>query len=305
MKRKAIVQLIGVAALVTALATGTAFAKGKNGFPSFGQSVHVPAGQTLDEDVICFGCSVTVDGTLDGDIVTFGGGIHVGYNGHVTGDAVAVGGSVELGDATEVAGDAVAVGGQLRRAPTAVVHGEASSTPFHLGIVPPFLFLGLLIVPMLVFGVIAALIAWAVAGAPRIVNVADAMRLHTGPVLLAGLAACIGYAILSRIFELAHGASVILHLVLAIAFFVLAVVGYAGLSYVIGNRVASGSSGAVRVLLGALIVTVIQLVPIVGWVAAVFFLFVALGAAALSGMGTSRDWYQGQMARRATPRATS
>src|SRR5438067_1084971 len=291
-------------ALVATFGTGAAFAKG-NEVPSFGHSIHVAAGQTLNEDAICFGCSVIVDGTLDGDIVAIGGSIRVGDHGRVTGDTVAVGGSVHLGDGADVAGDAVAVGGRLDRAPTAVVHGEASSTPFHFGVVPPVVFLGMLLVPLLVFGIIAALITWGIAGEPRIVNVADAIRFHTGPVLLAGFAACIGYLVLSRIFAFAHGASVILHLALAVVFLVLAVVGYTGLSYVIGSRLASGASGLARVLIGALIITIIQFVPVLGWIAAVFFMFLALGAAALSGVGTSRNWYQQQTARRAAPGTTT
>ena len=284
-------RIANLLAFVATFGTGAAFAKG-NEVPSFGQSIHVAAGQTLNEDAICFGCSVNVDGTLDGDIVAIGGSIRIGDHGRVTGDAVAVGGSVHLGDGADVAGDARAVGGRLERERTAVVHGEASSTPFRFGVLPPMLLLGVLLVP-LAFGIIAALVTWAVAGEPRVANVAGTIRFHTAPALLAGFAACIVYLILSSIFAFAHGASVILHLALAIFFFALAVVGYTGLSYVIGSRVARGSSGIARVLIGSLIITV------------AFFLFLALGAAALSGVGTSTNWYQQQMARRAAPGATT
>src|SRR5919197_2715721 len=123
-------QFAVTAVVIACFAIGSAFSKGKEGVPSFGRSVHIAAGETVDEDVVCFGCSVTVDGTLDGDTVTFGGRIRVGDNGHITGDAVAVGGSVYLGERAEVGGDSVAVGGRLERAPSAVVHGEAVSTPF-------------------------------------------------------------------------------------------------------------------------------------------------------------------------------
>ncbi len=304
MNRQNIRTIATLIAFVATFGTGAAFAKG-NEVPSFGQSIHVAAGQTLTEDAICFGCSVNVDGTLDGDIVAIGGSIRIGDHGRVTGDAVAVGGSVHLSDGADVAGDATAVGGRLEREPTAVVHGEASSTPFHLGVLPPVLLLGVLLVPSLAFGIIAALVAWAVAGEPRVAQVAGTIRGHTGPALLAGFAACVAYLILSGIFAYAHGASIILHFALAIFFVVLAVVGYTGLSYVIGSRVASGSSGITRVLIGALIITVIQFVPVLGWIAAVFFLFLALGAAALSGVGTSTNWYQQQMARRAAPGATT
>jgi hypothetical protein len=43
-------------------------------------------------------------------------------------------------------------------------------------------------------------------------------------------------------------------------------------------------------LIGALLITVIQLVPLLGFLAFLVFMLLALGSAALSGYGTSTDW---------------
>jgi hypothetical protein len=44
-------------------------------------------------------------------------------------------------------------------------------------------------------------------------------------------------------------------------------------------------------VLGAILVTIFQFIPIIGWfIATPFFGFLALGAAVLSGFGTSVDW---------------
>jgi hypothetical protein len=69
------------------------------------------------------------------------------------------------------------------------------------------------------------------------------------------------------------------------AFGVLAAVGYTGVSYWVGNKVSPGGSGVMKVLVGALIVTGLQLIPIVNIVAVVFALM-ALGAPVVSGFGT-------------------
>lgn len=68
-----------------------------------GPEITVPAGQTLQNDLIAAGRSVRIDGTVNGDLIAFSQDVTV--NGHVTGDVIA------FGDAIRVAGQ---VDGNIR-----------------------------------------------------------------------------------------------------------------------------------------------------------------------------------------------
>lgn len=74
-----------------------------------GDSVTVPAGETVDHDLYAFAGTVTVDGKVNGDLVAAGGTIRV--SGPVTGDVLVAGGTVQL--AGDVTGDARVAAGQL------------------------------------------------------------------------------------------------------------------------------------------------------------------------------------------------
>lgn len=94
--------------------------------PVFGQPVHVRSGETFRGDLVAFGGPITIerDGTVDGDVVAFGGPIDIA--GHVNGDVVALGGPVDLGAAARVEGNVVLMGGTLSRDPGAVVTGQVT-----------------------------------------------------------------------------------------------------------------------------------------------------------------------------------
>lgn len=109
--------------LVVALgvfAQGCAIDEGEDRI-NFCNSTTVAAGETA-YDVVCIGCSIRVDGTIEGDAVAVLGNITV--NGTIEGDAVAAGGDLTLGPGAGVGGDAVAVGGYLVADPTASFGGE-------------------------------------------------------------------------------------------------------------------------------------------------------------------------------------
>lgn len=64
--------------------------KAKPGHPNF----LLPAGQTVNTDLIVFGDATRVDGTVNGDLIAFGNTIEV--TGHVTGDVIAWGAHVRI-----------------------------------------------------------------------------------------------------------------------------------------------------------------------------------------------------------------
>ncbi len=73
-----------------------------------GESVTVPADETVSGDLYIFAGNATVNGRVDEDLIVFGGQIHV--NGSVGGDLQAAGGTINISG--DVAGDVRIAGGQ-------------------------------------------------------------------------------------------------------------------------------------------------------------------------------------------------
>ena len=87
----------------------------------FCRSVELPAGETAD-DMVVIGGSATALGRVRQDIVAIFGNVMVGDE--AGGDAVAVIGNIKLGTNAVVHGDTVAVLGNIKLGPNAKVHGD-------------------------------------------------------------------------------------------------------------------------------------------------------------------------------------
>jgi len=142
-----------LALLLVVIAAPQALHAGENNDRvQFGRSIVVDESEEMG-DLVCIGCSIRMMGTC-GDVVAVGGSIAI--DGTVKGDAVAVGGSMRLGENASVSGDVVTVGGRLARHPSAVVKGEVTSRA------GPFVWLALVLVPLIPVVLVVALIAWLV-----------------------------------------------------------------------------------------------------------------------------------------------
>src|SRR5262245_1733297 len=71
---------------------------------------HVPAGETVDGDVVAVFGSVTVEGAVTGDVVAVLGSVHLKDGARGDGSAVSVGGRLEQGQGVNVKGETVQVG---------------------------------------------------------------------------------------------------------------------------------------------------------------------------------------------------
>jgi hypothetical protein len=89
---------------------------------SFGESIHIEAGEVHEGDLVIFGGSASIDGRVTGDVVVFGGSVSLA--GEVDGDAVVFGGSMNLDATAVVKGGVVAIGGSLHRDDAAKVGKE-------------------------------------------------------------------------------------------------------------------------------------------------------------------------------------
>ncbi len=117
-----------------------------------GRSIVVEENEEVG-DVVCIGCSIRMMGTC-GDVVAIGGSITI--DGTVKGDVVTVGGGAHLGENADISGDVVTVGGGLSRHSNAQVKGDVSTQS------GPLIFLGLFFVPLIPVVLIVALVIWLV-----------------------------------------------------------------------------------------------------------------------------------------------
>jgi len=110
-----------------------------------GRTTVLPAGETANDMVVIGGSAtalgrvrgdlvsilgnVTVSNEANGDVVAVLGNVKLGTNAVVRGDTVSVLGNIQMGPDTRVHGDVVAVGGAVERAEGSVVDGEVVGMP--------------------------------------------------------------------------------------------------------------------------------------------------------------------------------
>jgi hypothetical protein len=249
-----------------------------------GQNIVVGPGETF-ADVVCVGCSVRVEGTVAGDLVTIGGDIDV--DSRVRGDVAAIGGVIKLNSGASVGGDVVAPAGRVERDPLARVGGEVISMPmFGVGI-GVFLFIAFFAVAVL--NIILAVLCYLVAGERRVRNITGAARDHTGMTFLTGLGIIVGTVVVFIVASVSGPAAPLLVVSVLVVLLVTLIAGYTGLSSWLGTGLTH-ASGVGAVLIGAILITVLQLIPLLGAFVLLVFTVLALGSAALSGYGTAADW---------------
>lgn len=93
----------------------------------FGGDYTLPAGQTLDGNLVVFGGTATLESgaRVIGDVVVFGGSVVI--DGEVDGSVSVMGGSLSLGSQAVVHGDVSSLGGSLERAEGAQILGELNA----------------------------------------------------------------------------------------------------------------------------------------------------------------------------------
>lgn len=267
-----------------------------------GQAIDVGPNEAVG-DAVCVGCSIRIAGRAGGDLVAVGGSVHV--DGTVQGDTVVVGGNLRLGPGAVIHGDVSLVGGKLQRDPGAQIGGEVSNPSLPGGVGGLALILLAPLIFLLVIGVVICVLCVAVLGERRIETIVQALRQHTGLSLLAGLGVIISFVILVGAFHWAGPLAPLVFIALSLGMVALAIVGYAGVSAWIGHNLAPSAGLMGAVIAGAVLVGVLQAIPLLGAFAITIFGLLALGGAALSGMGTNPEWLSQRISNRPAPPASA
>jgi hypothetical protein len=133
------VRRVILALLMSVLCCGAAFAhSGDNDHVRFGSDIRVGQDDTAG-DLVCFFCSVEVDGRA-GDTVVFFGDVRV--NGTAN-DVVLFGGTLDIGDNAEVH-DPVVMGGRIHASSAASIKGERVVFP-EIVLLVPLVIVGLMV----------------------------------------------------------------------------------------------------------------------------------------------------------------
>jgi uncharacterized RDD family membrane protein YckC len=274
-----------------------------NAIVKFGADAHLAPDRSVDAIVAMFG-SVKSEGTVRDAVVSMFGDAHVTgpvgdsvgalfgntyINSRVRGDAFAMFGDLELGPDADIGGEAAVVGGSIKRDPSAIVHGGTNEVSFGEGLgklewltpwVEHCLILGrpLAFEPGLewawaiAFGFLAFYVLLGLMFGGAIERCVHTLETRPGESTLASLVT----VFLTPVFTILLFVTVIgivLVPFFGLALFLAGLFGKAVVFAALGRRITRyASSGplahvAFAILIGGLIVTVLYVVPVLGFIA--------------------------------------
>ena len=107
----------------------------------FGRNVLVAPGETI-RNISCFLCSAEVNGRATGSVRVFAG--HVFLNGSVGGNVLVFGGNLTLTSSAAIGGHVFIFGGRL--------HQDSTSANYSHTVLPPIIFLPLILIIFVIIG---------------------------------------------------------------------------------------------------------------------------------------------------------
>ena len=257
---------------------------------AIGGNVYVDGG-TVRSDLVAIAGSVELQGEADSDVVAVLGSVDL--DGTVNGDVVSVLGRIEMRDGATINGSAVGVLSAVERGSDTTITGDLVETVDlkPIAISGAVIFLVLFLIFALALWPFVTFVCFAILGQQRADTLATTVAQRAGMCFLIGFGVWIGSLVLSVFVPFVFFWLPGLETIYTIAFLVVAAVGYTGVSLWVGRGLVKGGTGMGATILGSILITVIQLIPVIGWfIAWPIFGFLALGAAVVSGFGTSIDW---------------
>ncbi len=269
---------------------------------AFGQSVHVPANETLKDGLAVFGGSAVIEGNVAGDVIVFGGNARI--TGWVDGDVVVVGGNVDLTGSARISGSVLYLGGALNREPDAVVAEEIVNLTLRS-------FDALDGSPLIQFSIMRlatlfntiAVIWWGIVSFlvtilfnRQIEQASHTMINHPIRTTFTGLAFHIG-AVAAIVFLIVIKIGIPLSLFAFLAWFITCIfavpVGFATLGNWIYRRMnRPDTSVLIACLTGFIILSLLRFLPYcLGCFIWHIWALAAIGATILSGFGSDKPWF--------------
>lgn len=273
---------------------------------TFGKDVELKAGDTADT-VVAIGGSARIHGKVLREVVAIGGDVEV--DGEVGQEVVAVLGSVKLAPGATIKRDAVAIGGKIEVAEGATIRGRAQEIDFgEIGLSNPKWLRSWFGQCVLKVRPLAPQVGWlwGVAGAfflfyllvavavPRPVQACvDELTRRPATTFLLGLLAKLLLPVILIILILTGIGLIVVPFIVA-ALFLGAIVGKVALLEWLGSRLSlrfgieSVQRPVVGLVLGAVIVTLLYMVPVLGLATFLVLGVWGLGAAVTAAAGGLR-----------------
>jgi hypothetical protein len=232
--------------------------------------------------VQCFGCNVYVRGHVRGDVFTLGGSIYI--SGPVDGNAFAFGGHIDVRPGGELRGHAAAFGGYITQAaggkidrgyvaaPYAIVPGQYRPTSFGM-------------VLLLVINLLCVSLACMLMHAKRVDNTAWTIWNRTGMVLVMGFVALLFAWGFESMGEHLGRAEVPANTLIVVLIAVIGSAGATGMGRMVAGMAFPGLKTVPATLAGISALTMLEVIPLLGFVVFAFGLLISLGAAIVSGFG--------------------
>jgi hypothetical protein len=148
-------QAVLMIAMLLCVTLCPAWAKDNPDRTQFNRDIRIEANEKT-ADATCINCSIYVRGQVAGDVTAVHGNVVLYQDASVAGDVTTVLGDIRVEGGTSVAGDLTSVGGAVRRDSGASVAGDVTSMESKA------LVMLIIISPLIVLGLIIALIVWLV-----------------------------------------------------------------------------------------------------------------------------------------------
>jgi hypothetical protein len=234
-------------------------------------------------DAVALGGSVTIEpgAIVDGEVVALGGGVRVAAGARIVGDVTAIGGTVDIDPDATVEGQQLRVGGSLGGLISGLVRSVvdvSDASPFALhalwGVVRA---VALVVVALLVLAFLPE----------RVERVRGFLTARPGASALGGLAIAAGFVPVIVLLCISIVGIPLVPVVL-VAVAALLAMGITAAATWLGDRLPmleDRKSPFVALLLGVAVLTLVNLVPIVGGLVVIVLAFAAGGAALFSRFG--------------------
>lgn len=292
-----------MAVVLILVLAGTALAD-RNGIVQLTGDVTVVEGEVINGDIQALAGNITVKGTVNGNVVATAGTVQI--YGKVNGNVQALAGNIYVRNEGEISGDATAMAGNIHKDDSATIGGSiiemAGGNGTHgvrIDSFDDFWINPLLTWGMVLWGVVTGLISWLAIGAllmlfftKQIVFVGEAIQQRKMYYFLVGFAS---YILVPVVFILL----LITLIGIPVAFVLIPVVmvatifGQLGIARMLGQWLIerfgwNWNTEMARVLLGAAVIFVITLIPVIGWL---FFFATAcmgIGGVVINRFGTQK-----------------
>jgi hypothetical protein len=231
------------------------------------------------DSAVAIGGSVTVLGVVNGEAVAIGGSVTLEPGAVVKGEAVAIGGKVEVKPGARLDGDRVSIGGSLKGAIDFFTGVATGSVAWFL-----YSVVGTFVRALILFLLALMIVSFM---PQRLERIQTYMSENPGSSVLGGIGVAIGFVPLCVLLAITIIGILLIPFAL-LALIAIHVVGLTAFMVWLGYKIPlfqEKKTPIVAMTMGLVVITLIDLIPVLGSLLVTAIAFVAAGAVLLSKLG--------------------